>query len=157
MENKMREIKFRGIPIKAKEENFIEGDLIKTDEGRYFIFPYLVDLTLSNLAGEIEGSVYSGFGLLVEINPETLGQYTGLKDKNGKEIYEGDIVEKKSIEYLFNGEEKIITWKGVVVYKAPKFIFQGKDGYYLAGTYGFEVIGNIYDNPELLKNEGLND
>ena len=79
-----------------------------------------------------------------------LMQYTGLKDKNGKEIYEGDIVAEKG--HYFNSDRLVyqkIQWKetyscwlrGEYQRLTPKNIKQ----------YEIEVIGNIYDNPELLE------
>ena len=66
-----------------------------------------------------------------------LMQYTGLKDKNNKEIYEGDIVK------WYNGIEEVFFGDG-------KF----QAGVYLLDEKEFEVIGNIYENPELLKKSG---
>ena len=81
-----------------------------------------------------------------------LMQYTGLKDKNGVEICEGDIVET-----VYNGE----VFAGVVVYDLSEVDFKvtdGKEKYgrnfqYLAGNDENEVIGNIYENPELLESK----
>jgi len=74
-------------------------------------------------------------------------QYTGLKDKNGKDIYEGDIV---SGDGMYND---------VIVFKNGTFTPEGGDNdlslEYQMESYGdsFEVIGNIYENPELLEGD----
>ena len=93
--------------------------------------------------------------------PETVGQYTGLTDKNGKKIFEGDIVKR---EYtLHHGETKTTreTQIGVVNFNdRGEFIantVKGRGNWFSIGVVWkgdyIEVIGNIYDNPELLKGE----
>src|SRR5690625_343596 len=75
-------------------------------------------------------------------------QYTGLKDKNGREIYEGDILEIKHLMGCETGE---------LIFKYGAFLFD--DGGYsylgdhLANSEYIKVIGNIYENPELLEGE----
>ena len=80
------------------------------------------------------------------VSPVTVGQYTGLKDKNGKRIFEGDIVTRILFDELYQYE---------VVYQSGYASFYGirKGGFISFGDDGdcFEVIGNIHDNPELLE------
>lgn len=77
-------------------------------------------------------------------------QYTGLKDKNGREIYEGDILDSESEGYPF-----VKNWVGVVKFIDGSFLLenlQGTDGDWLFNeSVEREVIGNIYENPELLE------
>ena len=80
-----------------------------------------------------------------------LMQYTGLKDKNGLDIYEGDIIE----EYLSDSEDDNYLYSGVIVYFNTEFCLKIKNDTYikLVNTgNNLEVIGNIYQNPELLTN-----
>jgi len=114
-----------------------------------------------------EGTVYeeedypyvSGTGCASELSQMdgiVLMQYTGLKDKNGKEIYEGDVFGFKYLELLGNP----IALMGKFSYGSDlSFEIEviGDDNYvclhYIGNGifYDFEVIGNIYENPELLK------
>jgi len=82
-----------------------------------------------------------------------LMQFTGLKDKNGKEIYENDLV---SIKRTLLGEPII----GEIIYKPAKFLWKIRDkraeGTYIPDAFEgdeYEVIGDIYSNPELLNNK----
>ena len=80
-------------------------------------------------------------------------QYTGLKDKNGKEIYEGDIVKVDKLPYDENGIGQVIWDKKKLgfFYQSIRDIWTSNTSYYyrLSGKT-VEVIGNIYENPELL-------
>jgi uncharacterized phage protein (TIGR01671 family) len=87
------------------------------------------------------------------VDPETVGQYTGLKDKNGKKIFEGDICRNTK-----TGEIVYVAWHGTM---AGYVWSRQKEGCKHLFDFGalfrcfdkYEVIGNIHDNPELLKGE----
>lgn len=91
---------------------------------------------------EFEGKRDGGYDMCSEVIPDTVGQFTGLIDADGKEIYEGDILREQ-------GTGKLVQ----VVYDAPLFVFKRNQfGYvFLNHPENFEVAGNAYDNPELLK------
>ena len=78
----------------------------------------------------------------VEVEPETIGQYTGLTDKNGKKIFEGDIMQLCSACYPC-----LVYWDG----KSWAWKQNGKRREIDLTREKMEVIGNIYDNPELVK------
>ena len=92
-----------------------------------------------------------------EVYPETVGQYTGLTDKNGKRIFEGDIV--RFYERQFGGEDAPVIQSvgyeegGFCVHRyfLNNWLRNAIDGN--IQLEGIEVIGNIHDNPELLEVE----
>lgn len=88
----------------------------------------------------IDAGVGDGFSL--PNNEAILMQFTGLKDKNGKEIWEGDIINGK-----FIGDDK-----GIFRIEICPDINAGYHWYGELEDMDFEVIGNIYENPELIKN-----
>lgn len=137
----MREIEYRG---KRKDtEEWIYGSLV-IDDDKYYIC-----LGISEYIKKDDYEVY-----MIEVDPETVGQYTGLKDKNEVKIYENDILAYKDWE-----GETIID--GVVKYGVFNCsCCNGVYGWYIdegdirmCEDNELEVIGNIYDNPELLDKE----
>lgn len=85
-----------------------------------------------------------------EVDPETVGQCTGFGDKNGNKIFEGDIVSICNSKTFFF----IVYWNHAVksfILKSTVNGVNGIDCNVLDSTQDIEVIGNIYDNPELIK------
>lgn len=87
------------------------------------------------------------------VDPETVGQYTGLKDKNGKRIFEGDIVQWK--DENFNNYTSVVEWCGekwnYPAFDLAKHDYECNGLQYVHEDCIIEVIGTIYDNPELLE------
>ena len=132
----MREILFRG---KRKDNNnsWIYGHLHKMDG---------------------YGTGYTEFGIQAQgtptsrpwsvlVIPETVGQYTGLTDKNGKKIFDGDIVKMFYKDDL--AEVGPIKWSDIGL--RYKFVALDGTAYSFDCTASLVVIGNIHDNPELMK------
>ena len=152
----MRTIKFRGKSLNNGEMVF--GDLIHgqgSKSGKMYILPQTryYPAGCNNLDGW-------------EVIPDTVGQFTGLLDKNGKEIYEGDILgfsTKREMGYQKDGVEIALSvvfgkhnpncdtlseYMGFWV--ESDFGNRGSISYEIE-SHGSKVIGNIHDNPELLK------
>lgn len=146
-----REIKFRGKSI----DEWVYGMLCKVNEGdtehgepiKYKI--------------QTEEKEYGEYVQCFITDEKTIGQYTGLHDKNGKEIYEGDIVLYKDWEMAYEGggNDSFIN-KGIVEYCEDNCCYNVTERQTVDITdvlyrdnEDLEVIGNIYDNPELLEGE----
>lgn len=150
----MREILFKG---KRKDNGeWVEGDLFHNDNTNYpmTLIGGLI-LSRNKYTDEID---IDGYGL-IEVDPETVCQYTGLKDRNGKKIFEGDIVKIKFREGRVGSLEKEYNY--VVRYDGSQasFEFEGHDE--LLGCpclvqqnqHTFEVIGNVFDHKEFLNED----
>lgn len=93
-----------------------------------------------------------------EVIPETVGQCTGLKDKNGKLIFEGDIVEYMDAYSTFEGEYTEFMNEGTVLYEDGSYFITNRSSVEMSdivykGELDGNIIGNIHDNPELLEAE----
>ena len=121
----MREIEFRGKLINGGKWSY--GNLCIKKTGTAIITPDDTPI-----------------GVYGKVTSDTIGQYTGLKDKNGKKIFEGDIV--KAFYY-----ETEVIGKIEFIYGTFALTNSGISDNQLFIFEKLEVIGNIWDNPELLK------
>lgn len=158
----MREILFRGKAI--NRDTGYHRTEYKNGEWVYGLVTKLYDERFENLPAKMaDTSGASG----IEVDYKTICQYTGLADRNGKKIFEGDIVK-------CSDENNDIYFSAVVKFGNPNAVYDW--GYQLKRMNGdnantdillwvdmeeggafIEVIGNIHDNPELLKEGATND
>jgi len=133
----MRTIKFRGKKTINGSGQWVSGNYIHCE-----LNDYILPVHDNTVKSQVSYSVL----------PETVGQFTGLLDKRGKEIFEGDIVK--------TGTDKLmeIGWRE----KFASFVIE-RDGWVYSHYFGeafysedCEVIGNIHDNPELIANTDTN-
>ena len=144
----MREILFRG---KTNEGKWVEGQLLH----------FKASVGSGELAVIVEGCEWDNsnewfnLGKRAKVLTETVGQYTGLTDKNGKKIFEGDIVKHYNnsddgfdIGVLY-WDETFSQWKRTSIGNFHHRSFT----YSMSRSCDYEVIGNIHDNPEISKGE----
>ena len=133
----MREILFRGKRLDNGE--WVEGNLFAPDEVKHRKAPteILVGTNIVRISWEVD--------------PATVGQYTGLKDKNGRRIFEGDILKDewgKIYKVIFTPYSCSFMVECTV---APHEYETGRYRIGVAWCDTIEVIGNIHDNPEMLE------
>lgn len=131
----MREILFRGKRVDNGE--WIEGFFAKSGDKTFIL---------------IDSDIAFGYVTMKEVLPETIGQYTGLTDKNGKKIFEGDIVE---LTYYTLPEERKVMAEVAYEEESAAFVLYsfGTENKGICGEIcnTNKVIGNIHDNPEMLE------
>ena len=142
---------------KAKRKHdskfFEKGEWV---EGAYYIEPYTDKLFIIQW-----NSTGLGFNEFIEVDEESVCQCTGLKDKNGKLIWENDVVKATVRQNSLCQSSSYSDFYQVAYHekycyfylkkKNNNLLFDGNWSYYLKSI---EVIGNIFDNPELLESEG---
>ena len=122
----MREILYRGKRVDNGDWGY--GYAVKGNDKKYQMF----------IAASIGVGFFTGGIIAYEVIPETVGQYTGLCDKNGKKIFEGDIVESP------NGTQGFIEWQNAEC----AFLVNIGDDWQTMDDCPYEVVGNIYDKGE---------
>lgn len=143
----MREYLFRGKRIDNGE--WVDGDLVRASEGKSYI---VEDCETNCDDGETTDLFATSW---YEVDPATVGQFTGLLDKNGKRIFEGDICRDNTGDIVQIVWSKNHSWgckiiKGCTLSLNLTFPLWQWDNCRENGFRKIEVIGNIHDNQELL-------
>ena len=134
----MSEILFRG--KRTDNGKWVEGYLMRPDPNA------CVAYELFDCAIGYQVSYTVGF-MFHPVIPATVGQYTGLTDKTGKKIFEGDVVQMRT-----SG----LSGRGEIVFKDGAFVIDDKKRkrfYYMYHDAVYRVEGNIHDNPELMEDK----
>lgn|SRR5574343_141855 len=144
-----REILFRGKDIGGKD--WFYGSYLRTDDNTNDCFGGK-NINIRHQIVQYEAGDWNlGGWAYYDVIPETIGQFTGLKDKNGKKIFEGDIIKftrKQGYHTAYTGDTYMISF-----YNKSYCGYGINDTSPLTNKKSKEciVIGNIHDNPELLK------
>lgn len=129
----MMEIKFRGKRVDNGE--WVYGYYLVSGKNHHSPNLHFIYVDERGL------NLYAGL-TAYKITPESIGQFTGLTDKNGVEIYKGDIC-------MHNGKiAQIVFWEGAFIFNVYYIHDYSLTNFACCRT--FEVIGNIYENPKLL-------
>lgn len=144
-----RKIKFRGRCIDLPVWRY--GDLLQYNDGDVYIGEHDDHWT-------DDGLHWNSYNTITCVDEDTVGQYTGMKDKDGVEIYEGDIIMSSAstgepiYHDVFYNEEQGAFYAGLNGRRDASFGICSLYKQWI-DEFGKKVVGNIYDNPELLKEE----
>ena len=154
----MREVKFRGYDLEDKRWRY--GAYIKhiyvtpcmftcEEEAENFYKEHTKHLIAFD--GFSDWWMPRGIDVCTSIDPKSIGQFTGLIDRNKKEIFEGDLIKFTSLIPVNDKLCKLEAKVGEVVFEECAFWLKFKDEAMLLWVEGieYEVVGNIYENPEL--------
>ena len=141
----MREILFRG--KRTDNGDWVEGFIVASRENTY---PNGFEMITVDGINYDELDSYIPDFISYAVDPSTVCQYTGMKDKNGKRIFEGDVAK------VLQGKDKDIAYVGFengafMLYPKTGNIYERTLWEYWYNDWDVEVIGNITDNPELLE------
>ena len=148
----MRDILFRG--KRTDNGKWIEGYYIHLHKTTYCLTTDN-DADPSNDIHQIVFEQMTDWGLpnkhlLADVDPSTVGQYTGMTDKNGKKIFEGDIITIPNTKKM--GLPGIVKWsKYDARFEISRNGYNPLTLWELESSRIYEVLGNVYDTPELLK------
>lgn len=127
----MREIKFRG--KSKKDGKWLYGDLLRNVDGDFAVVqPFGIHL--------------NNYCEPYEVDPDTIGQFTGLKDRDGTDVWEGDLLRTPE------GDIMIVEWEDAQI--ITRCVRPHNPRYKNSLTFAYPVsvvIGNIHDSPELLE------
>ena len=154
----MREIKFRGFELDLKQwvyggyHKHIKrqicpiGDSLKEEDIQHLI---IVD-------GFADWNMPRGIQVVTNVDKNSIGQFTGLKDKNGREVYDGDVVrgfDRPAVIKIGHVHNEKNSIYGVFAEWVKYGLVEAQYIDRIYKTDYIEVIGNIYENPELLEVE----
>lgn len=129
------------------------GEWVEGDYFRKYIYDRYDNGSLHHLIGwQVTDNDGEKFNDYEDVDPDTVGQYTGMKDKNGNDIWEGDIVTEIDLVIFQNRRRYLVVFENGATRIGDIILarYYDKDDRFFK-RYKIEVISNIHDHPDLLK------